>query len=138
MQATMMNMRSSRPAAARVGGARIPGRKAFAGKPLVQSVRVVTPSRARAVTVQAVRDGEKLDRKLRVAVIGGGPSGACAADDLAKGGVETFMFERKLDNCKVRPARIVAVCTNHSGRTDAHFASHQTAYLLHFTIMCSS
>lgn len=38
--------------------------------------------------------------KLRVAVVGGGPAGACAAETLAKGGVETFMFERKMDNCK--------------------------------------
>jgi geranylgeranyl reductase len=48
-----------------------------------------------------VKDGATLDRKLRVAVIGGGPSGACAAETLAKGGVETFLIERKLDNCKV-------------------------------------
>jgi geranylgeranyl reductase len=35
-----------------------------------------------------------------VAVIGGGPAGACAAETLAKGGVETYLIERKLDNCK--------------------------------------
>src|SRR5210317_186925 len=40
------------------------------------------------------------DRKLRVAVIGGGPAGACAAETLAKGGCETFLIERKMDNCK--------------------------------------
>jgi geranylgeranyl reductase len=33
-------------------------------------------------------------------VVGGGPSGACAAETLAKAGIETFLFERKLDNCK--------------------------------------
>jgi geranylgeranyl reductase len=51
----------------------------------------------------AIADGAKLPegRKLRVAVIGGGPSGACAAETLAEGGVETFLIERKLDNCKV-------------------------------------
>lgn len=43
-----------------------------------------------------------LDRPLRVAVIGGGPSGACAAESLAKGGCEAFLIERKMDNCKVR------------------------------------
>lgn len=32
--------------------------------------------------------------------MGGGPAGACAAETLAKGGVETYMFERKMDNCK--------------------------------------
>lgn len=42
-----------------------------------------------------------LDRPLRVAVIGGGPAGACAAETLAKGGIETTLIERKLDNCKV-------------------------------------
>jgi geranylgeranyl reductase len=37
---------------------------------------------------------------LRVAVIGGGPSGSCAAETLAKAGIKTWMFERKLDNAK--------------------------------------
>eukprot|EP00441_Pelagodinium_beii_P045571 CAMPEP_0197621780 /NCGR_PEP_ID=MMETSP1338-20131121/2247_1 /TAXON_ID=43686 ORGANISM="Pelagodinium beii, Strain RCC1491" /NCGR_SAMPLE_ID=MMETSP1338 /ASSEMBLY_ACC=CAM_ASM_000754 /LENGTH=184 /DNA_ID=CAMNT_0043191321 /DNA_START=92 /DNA_END=643 /DNA_ORIENTATION=+ len=39
-------------------------------------------------------------RKLRVAVVGGGPSGACCADELAKQGMETYLIERKMDNCK--------------------------------------
>ena len=60
----------------------------------------------RSVKVAAVDTGIKaagkpLDgRKLRVAVIGGGPAGACAAETLAKGGCETFLIERKMDNCK--------------------------------------
>ena len=37
---------------------------------------------------------------LRVAVIGGGPSGSCAAEILAKSGIQTWIFERKLDNAK--------------------------------------
>ncbi|GAB4216063.1 MAG: geranylgeranyl reductase [Synechococcales cyanobacterium] len=37
---------------------------------------------------------------LRVAVVGGGPAGASAADVLAKAGIETYLFERKLDNAK--------------------------------------
>ena len=37
---------------------------------------------------------------LRVAVIGGGPSGSCAAEILAKAGINTWIFERKLDNAK--------------------------------------
>lgn len=37
---------------------------------------------------------------LRVAVVGGGPSGSCAAEILAKAGIETWVFERKLDNAK--------------------------------------
>ncbi len=39
-------------------------------------------------------------KMLRVAVIGGGPSGSCAAEILAKAGIETWIFERKLDNAK--------------------------------------
>lgn len=35
-----------------------------------------------------------------MAVIGGGPAGGAAAETLAKGGIETFLIERKLDNCK--------------------------------------
>jgi geranylgeranyl reductase len=37
---------------------------------------------------------------LRVAVVGSGPAGSCAAETLAKAGIETFLFERKLDNAK--------------------------------------
>ena len=37
---------------------------------------------------------------LRVAVVGGGPSGSCAAEVLAKAGIQTWLFERKLDNAK--------------------------------------
>lgn len=39
-------------------------------------------------------------RNLRVAVIGGGPAGGAAAETLVKGGIETILIERKLDNCK--------------------------------------
>lgn len=60
-------------------------------------------SRAPLTVVAAkTADGAPLDRPLRVAVIGGGPSGACCAEALAKGGVETYLIERKMDNCKVR------------------------------------
>ena len=37
---------------------------------------------------------------LRVAVVGGGPSGSCAAEVLARAGIKTWLFERKLDNAK--------------------------------------
>merc|ERR1711904_731527 len=47
-----------------------------------------------------IQDGAKLDRPLRVAIVGGGPAGACAAEECAKAGCETFMIERKMDNCK--------------------------------------
>ncbi|XP_058192622.1 geranylgeranyl diphosphate reductase, chloroplastic-like [Rhododendron vialii] len=39
-------------------------------------------------------------RNLRVAVVGGGPAGASAAETLARGGIETVLIERKMDNCK--------------------------------------
>jgi thioredoxin reductase len=61
-----------------------------------------TADRLTTLRVCAVKEGAVLDRKLRVAVIGGGPSGACTAETLAKGGCETYLIERKLDNCKVR------------------------------------
>jgi geranylgeranyl reductase len=37
---------------------------------------------------------------LRVAVVGSGPAGSSAAETLAKAGIETYLFERKLDNAK--------------------------------------
>ena len=75
----------------------------LAGQKLFQNERQINRAeRACALRVCAVKDGAVLDRKLRVAVIGGGPSGACTAETLAKGGCETYLIERKLDNCKVR------------------------------------
>jgi geranylgeranyl diphosphate/geranylgeranyl-bacteriochlorophyllide a reductase len=43
--------------------------------------------------------------KLRVAVVGGGPAGSCAAEVLARAAsngadIETYLFERKMDNAK--------------------------------------
>ncbi len=37
---------------------------------------------------------------LRVAVVGSGPAGSSAAETLAKAGIDTYLFERKLDNAK--------------------------------------
>lgn len=37
---------------------------------------------------------------LRVAVVGSGPAGSSAAETLASSGIETYLFERKLDNAK--------------------------------------
>jgi geranylgeranyl reductase len=40
-------------------------------------------------------------RKMRVAVVGGGPSGSCAAEVFAQEpNMDTYLFERKLDNIK--------------------------------------
>ncbi|KAG2425329.1 hypothetical protein HXX76_013744 [Chlamydomonas incerta] len=76
----------------------------FSGVTVPQRQFAISGARSVSRAVQsvfAVKDGAVLEgRKLRVAVIGGGPSGACAAETLAKGGVETFLLERKLDNCK--------------------------------------
>lgn len=105
---------AARRAAVRVGGARVAARKAFAGVAVRPDVRVAAPGRSAAVRVQAMKDGTKLDRKLRVLVVGGGPSGAVAADDLAKGGVEVFMIERKMDNCKVRVRLCQCVLTEYA------------------------
>ena len=39
--------------------------------------------------------------KYKVAVIGGGPAGSCAAEMLAKNpNIECVLFERKMDNAK--------------------------------------
>lgn len=57
--------------------------------------------RGATIVVYAGINNRKLEgRKLRVAVIGGGPAGGCTAETLAKGGIETFLIERKLDNAK--------------------------------------
>ena len=77
-------------------------RSGLCGQAVVQSYRQGHHAqRGSSVIVWAIKDGAKLDRPLRVAVVGGGPGGACAADTLAKNGIETYLFERKLDNCKV-------------------------------------
>uniref|UniRef100_A0A2P2J0P0 Uncharacterized protein MANES_14G078700 n=1 Tax=Rhizophora mucronata TaxID=61149 RepID=A0A2P2J0P0_RHIMU len=55
----------------------------------------------RRLHVTASKSSPRLqNRNLRAAVIGGGPAGGSAAEALAKGGVETYLIERKLDNCK--------------------------------------
>lgn len=62
----------------------------------------LTSRRSQHLVVYAIKDGASLEgRKLRVAVVGGGPGGACTADTLARGGIETYLIERKMDNCKV-------------------------------------
>lgn len=84
--------------------ARVVFTSGISGQKLVQSNRQTSRAeRVAALRVCAIKDGAVLDRKLRVAVIGGGPSGACTAETLAKGGIEAFLIERKLDNCKVPP-----------------------------------
>ncbi|KAJ8903360.1 hypothetical protein NDN08_004468 [Rhodosorus marinus] len=60
-----------------------------------RDVRVQTrTSSRRRVGVASV------EAKISVAVVGGGPAGSCAAEALAKGGIETYIIERKMDNAK--------------------------------------
>ena len=64
-----------------------------------------TPSafvRTTPVAHKATTDSSSaLSMKYKVAVVGGGPSGACAAEIFAQEkGIDTVLFERKLDNAK--------------------------------------
>jgi len=55
---------------------------------------------ARGVSLRAAQR-EIMTAKYSVAVIGGGPAGACAAEICAEEkGIDTFIFERKMDNAK--------------------------------------
>ena len=52
-------------------------------------------------TAKAPKSGSALEMKYKVAVVGGGPSGACAAEIFAQEkGIDTYLFERKMDNAK--------------------------------------
>ncbi|KAL4197848.1 hypothetical protein AMTRI_Chr04g190330 [Amborella trichopoda] len=69
--------------------------------PTLPENRPSPPENRKPLVVFAKKSGRKLEgRNLRVAVIGGGPAGGSAAETLARGGVETVLIERKLDNCK--------------------------------------
>jgi hypothetical protein len=60
------------------------------------------PSAFMGKTSMAVpKSTSALDMKYKIAVVGGGPSGACAAEIFAQeSSIETFLFERKMDNAK--------------------------------------
>jgi hypothetical protein len=73
----------------------------MSGKPLKMHLRSSKVSKQSSLAVYAIKDGATLDRPLRVAVVGGGPAGSCTAEILAKAGIDTYLFERKMDNCKV-------------------------------------
>ena len=69
---------------------------------IVASATAFTPSTfvGKPVTSTAF-SSSSLCMKYKVAVVGGGPSGACAAEIFAQEkGIDTVMFERKLDNAK--------------------------------------
>jgi len=53
------------------------------------------------LSVIAAVSSAAVGQKYRVAVVGGGPSGACAAEALAKNpNIDCVLIERKMDNCK--------------------------------------
>lgn len=51
--------------------------------------------------VPSTASATSLCMKYKVAVVGGGPAGACAAEIFAQEkGIDTVLFERKMDNAK--------------------------------------
>ncbi|KAJ8645517.1 hypothetical protein MRB53_007265 [Persea americana] len=79
------------------------GLKTFVGNPPENptSPSISRPLSYRSLRISAAKTSPKLTgRNLRVVVVGGGPAGGSAAEVLAKGGIETYVIERKLDNCK--------------------------------------
>jgi geranylgeranyl reductase len=73
---------------------------------LVGSAAAFTPSsftgsRLSTTTHTTSSSSTTLEMKYKVAVVGGGPSGACAAEIFAQEkNVDTVLFERKMDNAK--------------------------------------
>jgi ribulose 1,5-bisphosphate synthetase/thiazole synthase len=66
------------------------------------TVSAFSPSSFAGKSVKTnVVSSSALCMKYKVAVVGGGPSGACAAEIFAQEkGIDTVLFERKLDNAK--------------------------------------
>jgi len=52
------------------------------------------------VVRRSARTTGVMEMGIKVAVVGGGPAGACAAETLAAAGVDVTLFERKMDNAK--------------------------------------
>jgi len=71
---------------------------------LAASVSAFTPSSSFAGQTNVAHrasSSSSLEMKYKVAVVGGGPSGSCAAEIFAKEkNIDTVMFERKMDNAK--------------------------------------
>lgn len=147
VRAAPVQQQAPRPRASALAGAPL-RQAALLGRPVVQAAQQARAQRA-GLRVFAVKDGAVLDRPLRVAVIGGGPSGACAAESLAKGGCEAFLIERKMDNCKVRraaegkqlpnsansagleAARLLCYEAANSNKCSSRGAAHSTAFPPH-------
>lgn len=69
---------------------------------LTATTSAFTPSSFAGKSVKSgAYSASSLCMKYKVAVVGGGPSGACAAEIFAQEkGIDTVLFERKLDNAK--------------------------------------
>eukprot|EP00977_Amphora_coffeiformis_P004528 scaffold976_cov161-Amphora_coffeaeformis.AAC.6 len=69
---------------------------------LVASTSAFTASSFAGKSVAGVpTSSSSLCMKYKVAVVGGGPAGACAAEIFAQEkGIDTVLFERKMDNAK--------------------------------------
>jgi geranylgeranyl diphosphate/geranylgeranyl-bacteriochlorophyllide a reductase len=69
---------------------------------VISSVTAFSPSSFTGSSVAHLpASSSALCMKYKVAVVGGGPSGACAAEIFAQEkGIDTVLFERKLDNAK--------------------------------------
>ena len=71
---------------------------------LAASVSAFTPSSSFAGQTNVAHRSSStsaLEMKYKVAVVGGGPSGSCAAEIFAKEkNIDTVLFERKMDNAK--------------------------------------
>jgi len=65
------------------------------------SAAAFSPSAFSGSALKAASNGSSMDMRYKVAVIGGGPSGACAAEIFAQEkGIDTVLIERKMDNAK--------------------------------------
>ena len=70
---------------------------------LASSVAAFSPSSfvQNSAVAHRVAADSSLSMRYKVAVVGGGPSGACAAEIFAQEkNIDTVMFERKMDNAK--------------------------------------
>jgi geranylgeranyl reductase len=74
----------------------------FALATLAAGASAFSPSFVRTAPVaHSAASSSALCMKYKVSVVGGGPSGACAAEIFAQEkGIDTVLFERKLDNAK--------------------------------------
>jgi geranylgeranyl diphosphate/geranylgeranyl-bacteriochlorophyllide a reductase len=69
----------------------------------IATASAFTPSSfvGKPVATSVASSSSSLCMKYKVAVVGGGPSGACAAEIFAQEkGIDTVFFERKMDNAK--------------------------------------